>query len=190
MTTERRQATTGRGTAVLQRPGRREEVTNTSNETGSRKQETRSRVRAGRFPVSRLLSPVGVAVLLLISAGPALAQPQSPAFKYYVWGQVRNPGAYGLSGNPDLVELLSAAGGPTEYADVTHVVLVRAITQQRMRVNLKRVLGRAQVVPLSPGDVVMVPNSPWYRIRDGMAIVTTVVSFATLVLVVANGVGK
>ena len=133
-----------------------------------------------------------IPVTLLLMAGLALAQPQSqsPVFKYYVWGQVRNPGAYGLSGNPDLVELLSAAGGPTQYADVTHVILVRAVTQQRMRVNLKRVLGKAQVVLLSPGDVVMVPDSPWARIRDGMGIVTTIVSFATLVLVVANGVGR
>jgi protein involved in polysaccharide export with SLBB domain len=103
---------------------------------------------------------------------------------------VRSPGAYSLGGNPDLVELLSAAGGPTQYADVRHVVLIRAVTQKRMKIDLKKMLGAGQVVPLSPGDMVMVPDSPWYRIRDGISIVTTVVSFATLVLVIRNGVGK
>jgi protein involved in polysaccharide export with SLBB domain len=115
---------------------------------------------------------------------------QAPVFKYYVWGQVRGPGAYSLGANPDLLELLSAAGGPTEYADVRHVVLVRATTQKRMNINLKKMLDAGQVVPLSPGDVVMVPNSLWYRVRDGISIVTTISSFATLVLVIMNGVGK
>jgi protein involved in polysaccharide export with SLBB domain len=139
----------------------------------------------------------GLALLALLAlAAQAPAQPgssptsQAPVFKYYVWGQVRSPGAISLGGNPDLMELLSAAGGPTEYADVMHVVLIRATTQQRMKVNLKKMLYAGQVVPLSPGDVVMVPNSPWYRIREGFSIVTTVTSMATLVLVIMNGVGK
>jgi protein involved in polysaccharide export with SLBB domain len=84
------------------------------------------------------------------------------------------------------VELLSAAGGPTEYADVRHVTLVRATTQKRTRIDLKKMLDAGQVVPLSPGDVVMVPNSPWYAIRDGLSITTTVVSFATLALTIMN----
>ena len=123
-------------------------------------------------------------------AGWAQAQVQgsrAPIFKYYVWGQVRSPGAYSLGGSPDLLELLSAAGGPTQYADVRNVVLVHAVSQKQVKVDLRRMLAAGQVVPLSPGDVVMVPNSPWYVMRDGMSIVTTIVSFATLVLVVMNG---
>jgi hypothetical protein len=117
---------------------------------------------------------------------------QAPVFKYYVWGQVRSPGAIILGGNPDLMELLSAAGGPTEYADVMHVVLIRATTQQRMKINLKKMLYAGQVIPLSPGDVVMVPNSLWYRIRDGISIATTLSSLATLVLsvMIYTGAGK
>jgi hypothetical protein len=59
-----------------------------------------------------------------------------------------------------------------------------------MNVNLKKMLYAGQVVPLSPGDVVMVPNSPWYRIRDGISIVSTLATFATLFVVIMNGVGK
>ena len=156
-----------------------------------------------RLPSSvfRLRSSACVLAALLVVAGWALAQPaqsgsspmsQAPVFKYYVWGQVRGPGAYSLGANPDLLELLSAAGGPTEYADVRHVVLVRATTQKRMNINLKKMLDAGQVVPLSPGDVVMVPNSLWYRIRDGISIVTTISSFATLVvsIMIYTGVGK
>jgi protein involved in polysaccharide export with SLBB domain len=132
-------------------------------------------------------------LVLLAAAGWALAQPaptSGPAFKYYVWGQVRSPGAYSLGANPDIVELLSAAGGPTQFADVRHIVVVRAVNQKRMKVDLKKMLGAGEVVPLSPGDVVMVPNSPWYTIRDGLSITATVVSFATLVFTILNWMSR
>jgi hypothetical protein len=133
---------------------------------------------------------------LLALAGRVSAQPaagsRAPVFKYYVWGQVHAPGAYSLGGNPDLLELLSAAGGPTEYADVRHVVLVRATTQKQIRVDLKKMLAAAQVVSLSPGDVVMVPDSPWYSIRYALEVATAVASFATLAMtiVIYAGGGK
>jgi len=148
-----------------------------------------------RSPVPRLRSPVPVAVVaaLLLCAGWVSAQPaqsQAPVFKYYVWGQVRVPGAYSLGANPDIVELLSAAGGPTTYADVRHIVVVRAVTQKRMGIDLRKMLGAGEVVPLYPGDVVMVPNSPWYSIRDGLTATTAIVSLATLVFTIMNWVAK
>jgi protein involved in polysaccharide export with SLBB domain len=139
---------------------------------------------------------------LLALAGRAAAQQSQPGstaplyqtsvFKYYVWGQVSRPGAYGLSASADLMELISAAGGPTEYADVRHVVVFRAVTQKRAKVNLPKMLAAGQIVELSPGDVVMVPDSPWYKMRYALTVVTTVVSFATLAMTVliATGAGK
>jgi hypothetical protein len=148
----------------------------------------------GRDTVYGLRSTVSVVAVLLVVAGWALAQPaqQGPVFKYYVWGQVLSPGAYSLGGNPDLVELLSAAGGPTKYADVKHLVLVRASAQKQIRVDLKRTLAAGKVVPLSPGDVVMVPDSPWYTLREVLDVATTVTSFATLTMTILifAGVGK
>jgi protein involved in polysaccharide export with SLBB domain len=109
---------------------------------------------------------------------------QAPVFKYYVWGQVRAPGAYPLGANPDIVELISAANGPTEYADVSHIIIFRAVTGKRLKVDLKQVLARGDVVSLSPGDVVTVPNSPWYSIRYALSVASTIVSFATLTMTV------
>jgi len=146
-----------------------------------------------RSPVPRLRSLIPVLAALLLCAGWVSAQPaqsQAPVFKYYVWGQVRVPGAYSLGANPDIVELLSAAGGPTTYADVKHIVVVRAVTQKRIGIDLKKTLGAGEVVPLYPGDVVMVPNSPWYSIRDGLSVTTTIVSLATLVFTIMNWVAK
>lgn len=146
-----------------------------------------SRVRGPRVPISGLRSRVFVVAALLVLAGWALAQPaqlQAPVFNYYVWGQVRGPGAYNLGASPDIVELLSAAGGPTEYADTRHVVLIRATTQQRVNINLKKMLFSGQVISLSPGDIVLVPSSAWYSVQQYLSITTTLVSVATLIFTV------
>jgi len=129
----------------------------------------------------------GAAVLAccLALAG-SLAAQSGGGTKYYVWGQVRAPGAYSFLAAPDILELISAAGGPTEDAALTRVVIIRAITQTRTRVNLQTMLNRGQVMRLSPGDVVMVPSSAWYSFRTGLAVVSSVVSLATLFITILN----
>lgn len=117
-------------------------------------------------------------------AVPPLAQP--PAFKYYVWGQVRSPGAYRLSTHPDIWELLSAAGGPTEQADMSRLVLISAVSQQRRRLNLKELLDSGSGILLSPGDVVLVPRSFWYTLRDQLAIASSVAVFVNLYFTIAR----
>jgi hypothetical protein len=136
--------------------------------------------------------------ILLVVCGLLSAQPEpasaslseAPVFKYYVWGQVRQPGAYRLGTNPDIVELLSAGGGPTDQADISHVVLVRGIDQKRVPLNLKEVIGSGKPVPLTPGDVVIVPRAFWYTFRDELAIVTSLAIFVNLYFTIANGVKK
>ncbi|MGQ9708495.1 MAG: polysaccharide biosynthesis/export family protein [bacterium] len=125
-------------------------------------------------------------ILAQPGAGATTPMYQTPMFKYYVWGQVRSPGAYSLSANPDVVELLSAGGGPTTEADLSRVVLIRAISKNRVRINLKRVLNKGEVIPLSPGDVVIVPRSFWYGFRDQLTIVTSVAILANLTLTIIN----
>jgi hypothetical protein len=147
----------------------------------------------GRGTVCGCRFPVAVVAALLVVTGWALAQPaqpQAPVFNYYVWGQVRAPGAYNLGASPDIVELLSAAGGPTEYADTRHVILIRATTQQRVNINLKKMLFSGQVISLSPGDVVLVPNSAWYSVQQYLSVTTTLVSVATLIFTIMTWVAR
>lgn len=134
---------------------------------------------------------VGFGVLvccgLLALAGLVQAQPapsQVPGSKYYVWGEVRVPGAYSFIASPDIYELLSAAGGPTQNANLRGVILIRAVIQKRMRINLQAMLDKGEVVRLSPGDVVIVPSSAWYYIRDGLVVLTSAASLVTVVLTV------
>lgn len=130
----------------------------------------------------RSLVPFLIALLFASLAQAQPVQPLSFIVKYYVWGQVKAPGSYQLSANPDLVELLSAAGGPASGADVRHIILVHAITQTQTRIDLKKVLAAGQVVQLSPSDIVIVPNSPWYAIGTVFSVATTVLTLATLVV--------
>jgi polysaccharide export outer membrane protein len=43
---------------------------------------------------------------------------------FYVYGQVKNPGLYQLSGNTDLLKALILAGGPTPAADLSKVRVI------------------------------------------------------------------
>jgi len=122
-------------------------------------------------------------------AGLVQAQPagsQVPGSKYYVWGQVRAPGAYSFIASPDILELLSAGGGPTPDANLKRVILIRAVSQTRTRINLEAMLNKGQVVRLSPGDVVIVSSSPWYNVRDWFTAVTMTSALVTLAITILN----
>ena len=147
-------------------------------------------------PIVSRQSPIAWLILsgLMMLAGPGQAQPASgsqvPGSKYYVWGQVRSPGAYYFIAAPDIPELLSAGGGPTENANLSRVILIQAVTQKRMRINVQAMLTSGHVARLSPGDVVIVPSSPWYNVRDwftGVTMATTLVTLAITILVWAGG---
>jgi len=165
--------------------GAKDKVTGTRQVRSAKGRHTRSWHSA----LSALLCPssLRLGILLILLAGIGVAQvrpgdlkPQASGSKYYVWGQVRSPGAFSFLAAPDLFELISAAGGPTEDANLTRVIIIRAVSQTRTRINLQAALNKGELVRLSPGDVVMVPSSAWYRIRTGLTVFTTIVSMLTL----------
>jgi len=138
---------------------------------------------------------MGFVAVLFVVAGRTLALPvsssvlQTSGSACYVWGQVRSPGAYGFVANPDILELLSAGGGPTENANLRHVTLIRAVTQERVSINLQAMLACGQIVRLAPGDVVIVPTSAWYQVRGWLSVVTVASTLATLAVTVVHRVG-
>jgi len=135
---------------------------------------------------------VPLIAVLLAAVGWAWAQPapQATGSKYYVWGRVRAPGAYSFVASPDIVELLSAGGGPAENANLRRVVLIRAVTQKRTRIDLQKMMDSGQVLRLAPGDVVIIPASPWAYIRDGLVVTTSVASLITVVLTILTRAGR
>jgi protein involved in polysaccharide export with SLBB domain len=124
----------------------------------------------------------------LTLAGTLAAQPASAVTgsKYYVWGQVRSPGAYNFVAAPDIPELISAAGGPTDYANLKRVVLIQAVSQKKTRIDVQAMLVSGHLTRLAPGDVVIVPSSSWHYFTETLTVLTSVVSLATLVITVLN----
>lgn len=79
-----------------------------------------------------------------------------------VGGEVRNNTSIVYRGDLTVLGAIDAAGGFTEYADRTDVLVTRAATKQQIRVNARRAIRNpSQNLPLFPGDSVHVPRSIW-----------------------------
>ncbi len=81
----------------------------------------------------------------------------------YVLGEVKNPGGYEVSFARDVVAALSAAGGPTEKADLRKVTIVRRTVSSSttMEVNLDKFLRQGLISAnpdLNPGDTITIPR--------------------------------
>ncbi len=115
-------------------------------------------------------------VVLASNGGEMMIQPTNRAAEYFlggqdellikvnVWGRVLKPGQYNIPSGTNLIELLSAAGGPAERARLSDVRLVRNYhgEEKIININIKRYLktGNPNLIPeLMPGDTVIVSGS-------------------------------
>ena len=108
-----------------------------------------------------------------------------------IWGQVNRPGMYRVPVSTDAVGLISYAGGPTEYAALSRVRLVRNGYPKgtATKLNLDRYTGsgdRAKVPLLESGDVVVVPTTMAHKITVFTAFISQAVVVATAFLVIAG----
>lgn len=92
---------------------------------------------------------------------------KNPAgFQFSVVGKVRNPGTFTPGRYVNALEALSIAGGPTEFAQVSDIRLIRKVGLhlQTIRVRLASVLKgsadnltEADIPPIQSGDTLVVP---------------------------------
>jgi polysaccharide biosynthesis/export protein len=86
-------------------------------------------------------------------------------------GMVGHPGKYELRGDTTVVEAIAMAGGFTEAAKHSQVVLYRRVSQQWLEAKLldvKSMLNRhnlAEDIHLQPGDMIYVPQNRISKIR-------------------------
>jgi polysaccharide biosynthesis/export protein len=135
------------------------------------------RVQAAGLPVRQLESLMAkrFADGYLVSPQVGVTVTQHKSQQVYVMGAVKTPGPYALQRQTTLLEVLSAAGGPTPDAGF-EVILTHAVDQQAlpsgtskisaaangqpaMRVSLEQLMagGVPQRITLQDGDVVYVP---------------------------------
>lgn len=113
-----------------------------------------------------------------------LSGAQTGYIRAAVWGQVNKPGLYSLTGSPDILELLSSAGGPTSGADLSRIVLIRERDGTRTRLNLGRIAAPAEPMFLAPGDIVAVPETFWSKFQRNLPVLTTVATVVNLAVTI------
>jgi len=115
----------------------------------------------------------------------------------HIMGEVQKPGEYRVGDRTDVLELLSTAGGPTEFSRLSSVTVRRLLAGQPsaspsdkqeprvsiIDVNLENSWRRLNVLPLlQPGDVVVVPTNAWHTYKKISTIVRDVAVVASTYL--------
>ncbi len=106
-----------------------------------------------------------------------------------IWGQVGKPGMYRVPVATDVVGLISYAGGPTEYAALSRIKLVRGGAPQgkTLKMDLGKYTGngnRAQVPMLEAGDVVIIPTTHIHSLSLFTGFISQVVVIVSAYLVI------
>jgi polysaccharide export outer membrane protein len=70
----------------------------------------------------------------------------------YVFGQVKNPGAYPIQKDMTVLQALSLAGGATEHAAMNRIKIVRVEDGEKKEVRVKL------TDLVKPGDTIIVPE--------------------------------
>jgi hypothetical protein len=127
--------------------------------------------------------PVGYA-----SAYYYIAKPGELTMQVNLWGMVRNPGRYEVASTVDLVQLISLAGGPQEYADMGEVRITRIMKSDTGMVKREHIVDLEHLdrVPpeeliLNPGDTIVIDPTSWPVVRDAFSVVTTLAVIAAAV---------
>ncbi len=117
------------------------------------------------------LSPSGVAGVIrdgladgyLLDPQVTVLLKEQNSRKVSMLGEVTRPGRYKFRDGMTLVEAIAEAGGTTESAVLTAVILTRHVEGKEYSVDLPYrdiTEGRAPDFSLAPGDIVLVPTSP------------------------------
>lgn len=97
--------------------------------------------------------------------GDIISVPVDKVIQVYVFGEVRNPGALNIKKSKKITVLqaISQAGGPTERAALSRIVIKRKDEtgkEIQIKINLKEIIkGEKPDLVLQEGDVVFVPES-------------------------------
>jgi polysaccharide biosynthesis/export protein len=123
-------------------------------------------VRAAGLTPDQLREAVNESAKKYIEGDPAVTVivKQINSRRVFVTGEVNRPGAYALTSEMSVLQLIAMAGGLTDYAKAKDIVVMRPSSgtsgAQAFRFNYKQVVARKnlqQNIPLKPGDTVIVP---------------------------------
>jgi len=85
---------------------------------------------------------------------------EANSFKVYVSGQVKNPGVHRLRSETSFIQLITMAGGFTDWADQKNILIIRREkgAEVRLTANYKKIIeGKASDFAIKRGDTVIIP---------------------------------
>lgn len=106
----------------------------------------------------------------------------------HIWGEINQPGQHVVPDGTNALELISLAGGPTQFSNLSNVTLTREATYRSksgilskkkviVRMNLNKHLNKMQperIYVLKPGDVVQVNRNSWFNLEKILRILTQI----------------
>ncbi|MGD0035717.1 MAG: hypothetical protein ABSC53_00310 [Bacteroidota bacterium] len=116
-----------------------------------------------------------------------IAKPGEITMQVNVWGFVQKPGRYEIPISTDLVELLSYAGGPEQYAKIDEVKITRLADstgagRRDIIVDLTESKEMtANKLTLRAGDTIFLDHTSWVTMRDVFSVVTAAALVITAV---------
>ncbi|MBM4333690.1 MAG: sugar ABC transporter substrate-binding protein [Deltaproteobacteria bacterium] len=87
---------------------------------------------------------------------------EANSYKVFISGQVRTPGVYRLRSETSIAQIISMAGGFTEWANPKKIIILRKENgkENRIIVNYKKIVQGEDLsanITLKPGDTIIVP---------------------------------
>ena len=124
------------------------------------------------------------------------SDPNAFNIKVMIWGYVKFPGQYIIPATNGVNQFLSLAGGPTPDANLDEIKIFRINSDGTQRIipfNYSELMSDNQdlskpidIPKLQAGDIMLVPGSPKWYLKDYLGIIISIVSVlasvATLVI--------
>ena len=115
------------------------------------------------------------------------------SIEVHLWGEVKSPGVYRVPLGTNVMELISLAGGPTEYSNLSKVTLTRrtsggGASSLIEKVDLARYTearGAVQIPLLAPGDLVTVPRNVRHAWETSIRLIGDVVTIVNLIYLIS-----
>jgi polysaccharide export outer membrane protein len=87
---------------------------------------------------------------------------EANSFKVYISGQIKTPGVYRLKSETSIAQIISMAGGFTDWANQKKIIVIRKENgkEKRLTINYKKIVNGkdpASNIALKTGDTIIVP---------------------------------
>jgi len=120
-----------------------------------------------------------------------LGQNQQLEIEIHVWGEVNTPGVYRVPDGSTVLDVISKAGGPTQYAALGRVKISHALGQmpRTQKINLDKYLNKERadsLVVMRPGDAVMVPRNARFFWKDAISFVADLAVIANVYYLISR----